>query len=62
MNLTPKIKFGQRKHLRASKEQAYAELVREAQYLVRNARFVGITPSKLTDLRRALIVVKLATR
>lgn len=62
MNFLTTRPFGQRKHLQVTKDIALANLVQEAEYLVANYRIVGLIPSKINGLRRALIQLKLAEK
>jgi len=56
-------KFGElRKYLRIPLPIAIDALIREAQYIVDNYRIVGLVPSKVNTLRRALIQIKLAKK
>ena len=64
MSIFPPIKFGSKaEYLHPCTEaQAMQNLELAAQYIVKNARWVGLTPSKVTQLRRPLLQLKLARK
>lgn len=45
-----------------TEQQAIDNLVKAASYMVKNARWVGLCPSKISQLRVPLIQLKLARR
>lgn len=51
-----------RKRLTMTEAEALAELEKQAAWMVKNARWIGLQPSKVHQLRRPLIALRMARK
>lgn len=59
------VKFGRKSAILGvpiSESEAFDELEKAASWIVKNARWIGLAPSKVSELRRPLLKLRLARR